>query len=156
MEKSNLTYSFEDVYYTSKYDVQFKNLVINEVSFGDLFFNTIKDTQYTRLLQDIQKYQEIRKAYVELSDEELFTEIQTQIQNLLDMLAREKNYDNSFVLASYAESTIPRFRNEALKFIEFRDQCWSICYNLLNKYTSGEIERPSLVEVLGSLPVFEW
>ena len=27
-----------------------------------------------------------------------------------------------------------KFKNEARKFVEFRDACWTICYDLLGKY----------------------
>ena len=89
-----------------------------------------------------------------LSDNELFTKIQSLVQEYIDKPAKDLNYENGFYLASYYNSTIEKFKNEARKFVEFRDACWTICYGLLGKYENGEIRRPLSSEVLELLPEY--
>ena len=83
-------------------------------------------------------------------------EIQTAVQNLLDSKAQEKNYDNGFAIASYANSTDTIFHDEANRFIVWRDQCWRECYNILAQFQSGEIEMPTVDYVLERLPSLDW
>lgn len=84
------------------------------------------------------------------------SEIQSAVQNLLDSKAQEKNYDNGFAIASYANSTDTIFHDEANRFIVWRDQCWRECYNILAQFQSGEIEMPTVEYVLERLPNLEW
>ena len=84
------------------------------------------------------------------------TEIQSAVQNLLDSKAREKNYDNGFAIASYANSTDAIFHDEANRFIAWRDACWRECYNILAQFQSGEIEMPTVEYVLERLPSLNW
>ena len=84
------------------------------------------------------------------------TEIQSAVQNLLDSKAREKNYDNGFAIASYANSTDTIFHEEANRFIAWRDACWRECYNILAQFQSGEIEMPTVEYVLSRLPSLNW
>ena len=84
------------------------------------------------------------------------TEIQLAVQNLLDFKAQEKNYDNGFAIASYANSTDTIFHEEATRFIAWRDTCWRECYNILAQFQNGEIEMPTVEYVLERLPTLEW
>lgn len=84
------------------------------------------------------------------------TEIQSAVQNLLDSKAQEKNYDNGFAIASYANSTDAIFHDEANRFIAWRDACWRECYNILAQFQSGEIEMPTVEYVLSRLPSLNW
>lgn len=84
------------------------------------------------------------------------TEIQSAVQNLLDSKAQEKNYDNGFAIASYANSTDTIFHEEANRFIAWRDTCWRECYNILAQFQNGEIEMPTVEYVLERLPTLDW
>lgn len=84
------------------------------------------------------------------------TEIQSAVQNLLDSKAQEKNYDNGFAIASYANSTDTIFHEEATRFIAWRDTCWRECYNILAQFQNGEIEMPTVEYVLERLPTLDW
>ena len=88
--------------------------------------------------------------------EQRFKDIQTAVQAVLDRKAKEKNYDNGFAVASYALSTNDTFRNEAGKFIAWRDAVWAKCYQILDAYKAGEIEMPSVENVIAVLPELEW
>lgn len=83
-------------------------------------------------------------------------EIQIAVQNLLDGKAKEKMYDNGFAIASYAASTNETFRDEAQRFITWRDGVWSKCYEILADFESGEIEMPSVEYVMERLPTLDW
>lgn len=100
------------------------------------------------------------KAPQEPTQEEIvrkrITEIQSAVQNLLDSRAQEKNYDNGFAIASYANSTDTIFHEEANRFIAWRDQCWRECYDILAQFQSGELEMPTVEYVLERLPTLEW
>ena len=100
------------------------------------------------------------KAPQEPTQEEIvqarIAEIQVAVQNLLDAKAQEKNYDNGFAIASYANSTDTIFHDEANRFITWRDQCWRECYNILAQFQSGEIEMPTVEYVLSRLPSLNW
>ena len=83
-------------------------------------------------------------------------EIQIAVQTLLDGKAKEKMYDNGFAIASYAASTNETFRDEAQRFIAWRDGVWSKCYEILADFESGEIEMPSVDYVMERLPTLDW
>lgn len=90
------------------------------------------------------------------TDAEVIKEIQDLVQTYIDNVAKEKNYDNGFALANYSESTNEKFKNEALKFIPFRDQCWDKCYEILEQYQTGQIDRPEPEDIFEYLPIFRW
>lgn len=90
------------------------------------------------------------------TDDEVIKEIQDLVQAHINSIAKEKNYENGFALANYSESTNETFRAEALKFIPFRDQCWVKCYEILDLYQSGQIDRPEPEDVVNQLPEFSW
>ena len=66
--------------------------------------------------------------------------------------------ENSYGVASVVihSSMIENFKNEAQKFSKWRDEVWTVCYDLIYKYQAKEIERPTLDDVLSKLPTFEW
>lgn len=83
------------------------------------------------------------------------------VQNRLDSVARERNYDSMLSLATYANSEVPRFRQEALLGIQWRDNCWTALYALEASIERGEIIRPqtaqeAITQALEVLPHLEW
>ena len=88
--------------------------------------------------------------------EEIVQEIKDRIQLLLDDTAKQKNYDNGVSLASYANSTIDSFKQEALSFIEWRDTVWETCYHYLDLFNKGEYEFTTVADFLSLLPTFNW
>lgn len=137
------------------------NLSIDDVNYGTQLVP--KDSDVGRKLLDyinandiILPIEETGEHNEELTDDLLYNIIRDNVQLMLDRKAQEKNYDNGFALSTYANSTIPSFKEEAKKYIEWRDQCWTICYGLLDKYQSGEIERPTVDDVMNQMPTLEW
>jgi hypothetical protein len=88
--------------------------------------------------------------------EEIKQKIVNQVQQLLDTTAQQKNYDNGVSLASYANSTIDSFKQEALVFIEWRDTVWNTCYYYLDLFNKGEYEFTSVEDFIALLPTFTW
>ncbi len=137
------------------------NLSIDDVNYGTQLVP--KDSDIGRKLLDyinandiILPIEETGEHNEELTDDLLYSIIRDNVQLMLDRKAQEKNYDNGFALSTYANSTIPSFKEEAKKYIEWRDQCWTVCYGLLDKYQSGEIERPTVDDVMNQMPTLVW
>lgn len=89
-------------------------------------------------------------------DEMLKNAIVRAVQNQIDATAAGKGYDNANSCISYYNSADPVFSKEAKVMLDWRDRCWRYCYNLLDEYQAGKIERPSVEFVLESLPKIEW
>lgn len=108
------------------------------------------------------EFQEIVDSGFEIQEpeqptvEDIVQEIKDRIQLLLDDTARQKNYDNGVSLASYANSTIDSFKQEALSFIQWRDTVWNTCYHYLDLYQKGEYEFTTVSDFLSLLPTFNW
>lgn len=76
---------------------------------------------------------------------------------MLDSKAKKKNYHDGAWLAGYATSTDSEFHANAQKFVAWRDKVWRKCYDLLDEYEAGKMERlPTVPEVLAQLPTMEW
>ena len=88
--------------------------------------------------------------------EEIITAITTRIQDLIDSTAQQRNYDNGVSLASYATSTVDKFRQEATSFIAWRDKLWDTCYYYLDLYNKGEWSFTTVNDFLSILPTFNW
>ena len=108
------------------------------------------------MFQDEQGNWYFEKTEPKVTVEDRIKEIQNAVQILLDNKAQERNYDNGFAIASYANSTDTIFRNEANAFIAWRDQCWRKCYEILADFQQGNIEIPTVDYVLNELPVLDW
>lgn len=145
---------FDDIFFsdTQKNILNVKNLIIEGVEFGTFKCNIHepRDDFLIKLTSMIDIPLRVK------TDAEVIKEIQDLVQTYIDNVAKEKNYDNGFALANYSESTNEKFRNEALKFIPFRDQCWVKCYEILEQYQTGQINRPEPEDIFNFLPIFRW
>ena len=124
----------------------------NYISIEDTQQSDINGWTYRKELCPMKTEEEKQKEIAE----QRFKDIQNAVQAVLDGKAKEKNYDNGFAVASYALSTNDTFRSEAGKFIAWRDAVWAKCYQILDAYKAGEIEMPSVENVLAVLPELEW
>lgn len=77
-------------------------------------------------------------------------------QDYLDKEAKSKGYDGILSACSYAASTSPRFSSEAKACIEFRDDVWLKCYQLLDNLNDGTIDQPTMKQFLKKLPSITW
>lgn len=74
---------------------------------------------------------------------QLISEFEQAVQNALDALAVSWNYESILSAASYANSTVTQFKNEALTLIAWRDQIWSACYAAEAAIQSGTQAMPA-------------
>lgn len=79
-----------------------------------------------------------------------------EIQAMIDRKAQEKQYDSGATIASYVNSTVPKWAGDALAFVAWRDSVWLYTFAELGKVQSGEREQPSVEDFLAELPVLEW
>ena len=124
----------------------------NYIAISDTQQSDINGWTYRKDVCPMKTEEQIQQEFAERR----FKDIQNAVQNLLDSKAREKNYDNGFAIASYALSTNDIFRSEAARFIAWRDAVWGKCYQILDAYKAGEIEMPSVENVIAVLPELEW
>lgn len=78
------------------------------------------------------------------------------IQAHLDTFAALRGYDGILSAATYATSTVPRFRAEGQCAVEARDATWAAAYTLMDAVLAGKREMPSLGDVLAELPKLAW
>ena len=124
----------------------------NSIPEEDLEVSDVNGWTYRKDVCPMKTEEQIQQEFAERR----FKDIQNAVQNLLDSKAKEKNYDNGFAIASYALSTNDTFRSEAGRFIAWRDAVWGKCYQILDAYKAGEIEMPSVENVIAVLPELEW
>jgi len=141
--------------------IHYRDLMVDRVRYGENIAGVSTPfgselVEWLNLHNVVLPIEENYEVEYEKTDDEVIKEIQDAVQYMLDSKAHEKLYDNGFALASYANSTIEKFRNEAMLFITWRDHCWMKCYEILEQYQSGQIERPDTTYVLERLPTLSW
>lgn len=78
------------------------------------------------------------------------------IQAHLDGFARTRNYDGILSAATYATSTVPKFRAEGQYAVESRDATWAKAYEILGAVMTEQRPMPTLEEVIAELPELAW
>ena len=86
----------------------------------------------------------------------LQAEISDAILKKMDEFAATRNYGSMLSAASYANSTVPKFKQEADYIIGWRDQVWTLAYQILAEAQAGTRPVPTVQEVLDELPVPQW
>lgn len=82
--------------------------------------------------------------------EEIKQGLITLVQQHLDAKCQSMGYDNGFACASYATSSVPKFKAEAEAFVLWRDRVWSYCYEQLDLFEAGQREIPT--DIIAELP----
>ena len=83
-------------------------------------------------------------------------ELTATVQLHLDTKARERNYDNILSLCTYATSTNPTFAAEGQAGVNWRDACWTKCYEVMAAVKAGIRTTPTSEELISELPVLIW
>ena len=78
------------------------------------------------------------------------------IQAHLDRFAQTRNYDGIMSAATYATSTVAKFRAEGQYAVEARDLTWAKGYAIMDEVMSGARPMPTIDEVLAELPALAW
>ena len=88
--------------------------------------------------------------------EQIIAQYDAAVQQRLDDFAKTRNYTNIMSAATYATSTVPKFRAEGQYAVEARDATWAKCYEVLAAVEAGSRPMPTLDELLAELPVLTW
>jgi len=107
-------------------------------------------------VQDIEFSSEEEAEYQARKAAELIAAVHVAVQNLLDIKARERDYDGILSLCSYAASSHPRFGPEGRAGVVWRDNAWSTYYAIMDEVSEGLRPTPTVSEVLAEIPEFEW
>lgn len=78
------------------------------------------------------------------------------VKNYMDQKAAERKYDSIGSACSYKDSTVARYRLEAIAATEFRDNCWLKCEEILTAVEAGSRPIPTPEEVVAELPNLIW
>ena len=90
------------------------------------------------------------------SPEQIVAQYTAAVQKRLDDFARTRGYDGILSAATYATSTVPKFKAEGQYAVEARDATWAKCYEVLAAVEAGSHPMPTLDELLAELPVLTW
>ena len=78
------------------------------------------------------------------------------VQIHLDSVARQRNYDGILSACTYATSTNPTFAAEGQACVNWRDACWTKCYEVMAEVQAGNRGIPTTEELLSELPTSPW
>lgn len=78
------------------------------------------------------------------------------VQRHIDRVAEKRGYTNGYTCLSYIDSTDQIWKRQANIFNSWRDSVWHKCHEILKQYQSGEIEQPTIRELINLLPKIEW
>ena len=78
------------------------------------------------------------------------------VQALLDATAQSRGYTNAYTCLSFKDSTDEKWDREAWAFNAWRDAVWHRCHEILNAFMAGEIDQPTIEEVITQLPPIDW
>lgn len=88
--------------------------------------------------------------------QEQIQKITDAVQKVLDDTAHSKGYDSGAICATYVFDDDETFKSEGIAYVKWRGKVWRYCYDLLDKFNSGEIEMPSIEYVIENMPKIEW
>lgn len=88
--------------------------------------------------------------------EQIIAQYDAAVQQRLDDFAKTRNYTNIMSAATYATSTVPKFKDEGQYAVEVRDATWAKCYEVLAEVEAGSRPMPTLDELLSELPKLVW
>jgi len=84
------------------------------------------------------------------------TEYVKALQEMMDVEARTRNYDNILSACTYATSTIAKFQAEGRACVEWRDSVWATAYATLAAVNAGDMEQPTMQQMLDLVPKMVW
>jgi hypothetical protein len=92
-----------------------------------------------------------------LTPEQIVAQYTAAVQKRLDDFARTRGYDGILSAATYAASTVPKFKAEGQYAVEARDATWVKLYQILAEVEAGTRPAPSgYADIEPELPILEW
>lgn len=92
----------------------------------------------------------------EPTPQEIIRGYEDAVQAHLDKTAQSRDYDNTYTCLSYLSSTDEVWYRESHAFNAWRDSVWRKCHEIMNAALAGEIQPPSVEELIALLPVIDW
>ena len=91
-------------------------------------------------------------------DTRLYTvkDYEDAVQKYLDETVQQKGYDNVYTCLSYKGDPDPIFSAEADAVLAWRSQVWRTAQGILNQWQTGQIEQPTISQVIAQLPILSW
>jgi len=86
--------------------------------------------------------------------DEIFALYSGHIQRRLDEFARTRNYDGILSAATYATSSVAKFKTEGQYAVEARDMTWGKAYEIFAAVGDGSV--PTIDEIMAQLPELKW
>lgn len=74
-------------------------------------------------------------------------------QTLLDDFARTRRYDSILSAISYSDSSVPKYKADALRCKELRDLTWETAIGII---TANDFSMMSKADFINLLPKLEW
>jgi uncharacterized membrane protein YgcG len=105
-------------------------------------------------LDEIMSYEAEMQPIFALN--QLKASILVLVEELINKTAKSKNYGDALACASYANSTVTQWANEAQTFIAWRDALWVYCLSEFAKAKNGERDIVSAEEFITELPLISW
>lgn len=78
------------------------------------------------------------------------------IQAHIEATAKARGYLDAVTCASYAASTVPRWRADAMAFIPWRDAAWSYAYEQLARVEAAQRPQLTVAALIVELPSISW
>ena len=127
-------------------------------------FNTLEEAQAAGAETIIKDAEDSYRCYfpgeiqrpVENPAVQIIAQYTAAVQNHLDAFFQDRGYDGVLSAATYATSSVPKFKAEGQYAVEARDATWARCYEILAAVESGALPMPSQDELLAELPPLVW
>lgn len=126
------------------FDAATQTLEVVEPYFEAGYVYSVKVVDLTSTQIDEAKFAELVKVF------------ELAVIQFLNAKVQERNYDNILSACTYDNSTIPKFKSEALACIAWRDAVWEYCYSELNKVKLNQRQINTPGEFINELPVLIW
>ncbi len=88
--------------------------------------------------------------------EQIIAQYDAAVQQRLNDFAKTRNYTNILSAATYATSTVPKFKAEGQYAVEARDATWAKYYEVLAAVQTGARPMPTIEELIAEMPVLTW
>lgn len=108
---------------------------------------------------DIASFQadpSVQAAYQAELNNNLINSYTIQLQEYIDSVAQQKQYDNAISCISYINSTVQLWKDQAAAFIAWRDSVYNYVIAQEALMLSGSIPVPTFTQLQSELPVITW